>query len=118
MRSFILSIFLVLVSVSVLWAAPFLVCDEYPSSGVMPDWFNIKINGAAPIQSPAEALANGNRRLHYDVGSYAPGTYHLDVSAVKDYGAEGVAESAYVPFDYVKPAKTSPSQPAHIKLEP
>jgi len=99
------------------WAAPFLVCDSYPTTIVQPDWFTMSINGNTPIQSTAETLSDGSRRLHYDVGTLTPGQYHFEIKAVKDYGAEGVAESAASPFDYTKPAVVAPGVPSGVRIE-
>lgn len=117
-RTLIAFMVIVFGTVSIVCAAPFLVCDPYPTTVTQPDWFNLKINGANPIQSPDQTLPDGSKRLHYDVGPMSPGNYRFEVSAVKDYGVEGTAESAATPFDYEKPVVAAPGKPVGIGLSP
>ena len=97
-------------------AGPFLSCDPYPTTAWQPTEFKITY-GAVTVISPAETMADGSKRLSWDLGQLAPGVYNLNVSAVKTDPIWGNVESTPVPFSFTKPAPgATPPSPAGIKL--
>lgn len=84
-------------------AAPWVICNDYPTSGGVPDYFNVVVDGApVPLQSPAFTVSNTDCKfpnqpwdcctglgvgtcsgviLHYDVSSLALGTHTLSAQA-------------------------------------
>lgn len=93
-------------------AAPFLVCDTYPttSAQAMPTEFVVTISGAAqPIVSPAEAV-QGGVRLHLDLGPLnLTGARTVTAKARNQWGES--ANSA--PFSFTA---GSPAPPGTIGL--
>lgn len=100
------------------FSAPFLVSDFYPASDAanLPSGFTITygtttITGAATIQ----VNAAGDKRVYWDLGPLAPGTYNLSVKATKIDDIWGALESTSVPFVFTKPASTLKS-PVNINI--
>ena len=111
----ILVVSLVLLAGLGVWAkaygSPFLVCDPYPTGGSQPDQFSLVIDGGSAMISPAEVMADGKTRLHYDLAGIATGTHSLSVKAqISLWGLESTA----VPFSFTKPA--SAASPAAFGL--
>jgi len=94
-------------------AAPFVVSDPYPASGVQPDGFAVSVDGGAVVESPAQAVTGGVR-LYYDVSAVSAGTHTLRVKAYKNDAVWGRLESTEAVFTFSRPA--SPSAPAGIGL--
>jgi hypothetical protein len=83
---------------------PYLISDPYPSSGPQPDEFMVTIDGSPPVVSLAQPVADGGKRLHYDVGSVAIGTHNVSVLARKQDPTWGWIESAPSPFVFTRPS--------------
>jgi hypothetical protein len=108
-------VFLIALISSVRADSPYLICDSYLGSDLagLPDEFSISY-GTVTITSPAQVVnpATGDRRLYWDLGPLAPGTYNIQVRAVKNDPNFGRLESDPTLFTFTKPAK--PSAPVHI----
>lgn len=94
-------------------ATPFLVSGTYPTTVVQPDEFVIT-EGATPVVSPAQKLADNSVRVYHDVQGYSAGTHNITVKARKHDPLWGVLESAAVPFAFTRPGQ--PTEPADIGL--
>jgi hypothetical protein len=112
--SYFLSILLVLFSVSVCSAAPFVVSDAYPTNVTQPDGFTVVMDGGAAQDSTAQAVTGGVR-LHFDVGSVSTGTHTMSIKAYKVDANWGRLESAPANFTFTKPA--TPTVPSGVTLE-
>jgi hypothetical protein len=99
-------------------AGPYLVSDYFLASDPdnLPDSFKI-VYGAVTVTGPSviQQSDNGDRRLYWDLGTLAPGTYNLNVSSTKD-SVWGPSESVPVPFTFTKPAQATLKSPANFKL--
>jgi len=111
----LLLILLTILFPSVVFAAPYLVCDPYPSTDVQPTDFELVIDGGSVIISPAVDVTGG-KALKYDIGGVSAGSHTVSVKACKDYDVWGRACSSAVNFTFVKPVVSSPAIPANIKL--
>jgi len=98
-----------------LYAAPFLVCDPYPTTAEQPTDFKIAY-GLVTITVPAETLTDGSKRLHWDLGPLSPGLYNLNVTAVKVDPVWGTTESSPAPFSFTRPAAGIIQGPVNIKV--
>ena len=96
---------------SVAFASPFIVCDPYPVGVSQPDQFILTIDAGSPITSPAETLADGTKRLKYDLAGISTGTHSVTVKARIDLWG---LESTSVPFSLEKPSVAA--SPAGLKL--
>lgn len=97
------------------WAAPFLVCDPYPSTAPQPTEFVITLTGqTTPIIVPAipAVPASAGVYLHWDVGTLPPGSKTVTVQARNANGSS--AASAPFTFTVVAPA---PAVPTGLKLQ-
>jgi hypothetical protein len=96
-------------------ASPFLVCDPYPVGALQPTEFRI-IYGTATVTSAAQTMADGSRRLNWDLGVLVPGTYNVTVTAVAVDPTWGTVESTPAPFTFTKPAQAAITPPANLRL--
>lgn len=113
---FCLSVVFVLLLCVTAQAQPYIVCDEYTTTMVQPEYFKVTLDGAQ-TQSAPETLANGSKRLHFDVGAVSVATHNFVVSAciTDDWtGAEVCSET--VPFVFTRPAARVVSKPSAIGL--
>lgn len=95
-------------------AAPFVVSDPYPASGVQPDGFAVSVDGGAVVESPAQAVTGGVR-MYFDIGGLPAGSHTITVRAYKNYQEPWTRkESDPVNFTFTVPA--APSAPAGIGL--
>ena len=95
------------------FAAPFLVCDPYPSTVAQPTHFILIIDGGSPIRSTPQTTPEGVR-LYYDLATISPGTHTVSVKACAGGELWGEVCSAEVPFVFTRPS--SPSAPRNISL--
>ena len=96
-------------------AAPFLVCDPYPTNadmGLNVTTFVVTGIAANPINVQATINADGTQFLHYDVGPLQNGTYTVTAAAVNGYLKESPAS---VPFTFTIGV---PATPTGIRLSP
>jgi hypothetical protein len=85
-------------------AAPYLICDPYPTSGTQPTEFSLTVDGAATVTSSAQTLTDGSRRLHYDLAGIATGAHTVTYKAVLIDPYWGRLEGpASDPFDFTRP---------------
>jgi hypothetical protein len=98
-------------------AQPFVVCDEYTTTMVQPQYFKVVLDGVQSNSTP-ETLANGAKRLHFDIGSVSVATHNMTVAACK--AGDGVWStevcSEPVPFAFTRPAAVVVSKPSSIGL--
>lgn len=109
-RVFLMAVMLYLLAVIYSEAAPFLVCDPYPSTGWQPTKFLITIDGGAVIESPAFKNPDNSVQLKYDLGSISAGSHSLTVRSADVWGS-----STAVPFSFTKPS-APPTAPANINI--
>lgn len=100
-----------------LFAGPFLVSDNYPTTVTQPTEFEVYMDGSTtPIISPAQTVSGGVR-LHYDVGAVATGNHNVTIKAVRVDVAWGRLTSvSSAPFAFTKPS--TPGVATNIGLEP
>ena len=98
------------------WASPFLVCDPYPTTTVQPTHFNLVIDGGTAFDVAAYKNTDNSVILYYNLSTITNGSHTITVKAVVIDPLWGRAESASVPFAFVKPVVTSPLNPANIRL--
>jgi hypothetical protein len=91
-------------------AAPFLVCDPYPTTGWQPTSFLITIDGGAIITSPAFKNPNNSVQLKYDLSAVSVGAHNVTVRSADVWGS-----SVAVPFTFTRPA-TTPAVPSNINI--
>ena len=89
---------------AVIWAAPFIVCDPYPSTGAQPTYFVVVPDGGAAVSSPPLTQTDGGKILHYDLASIANGQHNYTVAACDTWGC-----TAAVPFSFTKGVLSAPS---------
>ena len=112
-----LFVFLLVLIVRNLSAAPFLVCDPYAANteaGLNVATFIINGLGTTAISSPAVINSDGSQVLHYDLGTalLVNGTkYTISVNAVNGYG--GVSDPATLIF-----TKGVPAPPSNLRISP
>jgi len=63
-------------------AAPFLVCDPYPSTAPQPDSFSCVLDSGAAISIPATKNPDSSVQLHYDLKTLATGAHTAQCAAV------------------------------------
>jgi len=96
-------------------AAPFLVCDSYPTNadmGLNVTTFVVTGVSAGPINVQATINADGTQFLHFDVGSLQNGTYTVTAAAINGYLKESPAS---VPFTFTIGV---PATPTGLRLSP
>lgn len=111
---YLLAALLCLYSVNA-WAAPFVVCDPYPTTVTQPDGFTVILDNGASVDSPAQTVTGG-KRLHHDISGVSSGSHTMRIKAYKNDAVWGRLESDEAVFTFVRPA--SPGKPAGIGLEP
>lgn len=85
-------------------AAPFLVCDPYPTTVTQPTHFNVTIVPLAPFDVPATRNPDNSVYLHYDLASITVGPHTASAKAVIIDPLWGRTESASsVPFVFSRP---------------
>jgi len=85
-------------------AAPYLICDPYPTTGSQPTEFGVTVDGAAAVTSAAQTLTDGSRRLHYDLAGVATGGHSVTYKPVLVDPYWGRLEGpASDPFAFTKP---------------
>ena len=94
----------IILMASISWAAPFVVCDPYPTTVIQPTFFNVIMDGGAPIQSLPEVVTGNAVRLHYDLAALSTGAHTMTVAACNEWGC-----SSTVPFPFTKAVPTVPS---------
>jgi hypothetical protein len=98
MKSIILGIIVVLLSIALASAAPFLVSD--PAASAVGASFEIQEKtGAVIAVKPSQADGS----IRYDLQSLAVGSYDWQIRYVVDNGVWGKAYSAFVPFVFKRP---------------
>lgn len=88
-------------------AAPFLICDAYPSGASQPTFFKVSLDGASEVNTSAYATTGGVM-IHYDVGSVSVGVHSWTVRACIEtdpWGGGGC--SATAPFSSTRHAAGS-----------
>ena len=84
------TLFILFCLVAAAIAAPFLVCDPYPSQTITTlnvTQFIITGLGASPITTNAQVNSNGTQQLHYDLSTLSMGvTYTITATAVNGLG--------------------------------
>jgi hypothetical protein len=98
LKAFILGIVLVMGTVTIVEAAPFLVSD--PAASAVGASFEIQ-DKAGVVIAVKPNQADGS--IRYDLQNVAVGSYTWQIRYVVDYGVWGKAYSAFVPFDFKKP---------------
>jgi hypothetical protein len=98
LKAFILGVFLLLASASLVAATPFLVSD--PAASAVGGSFEIQDKAGVVIAVKANQ-ADGS--IRYDLQNVAVGGYTWQIRYVVDNGVWGKAYSAFVPFDFKKP---------------
>jgi hypothetical protein len=116
MKKILFVICLVLIP-TLLWAAPFLVCDPYAAGANQPTFFKVSLDGGSETNTPAYATTGGVM-VHYDVGSVSIGVHTWTVRACIEtdpWGGGGC--SATAPFSSTRHAVGSgPSIPTGTAL--
>lgn len=100
-------------------AAPFLVSDPYAAPAVVPDYFKVTMDAAAPVNSPAfQVPTTSGYILHHDLAGVTVAQHSVKVSACKAatiWGPEVC--SVEVPFTFTRPgAPVAPPVPSGIGL--
>jgi len=90
------------------------VCDPYLTTATQPTVFELIVDGGTPINSPAQVMTDGSKRLYYDVGYIASGNHTIGVKACVDDLTWGRSCSASVPFTFTRPG--GPAAPANFGL--
>ena len=98
MKSIVMGIVIVLLSVAAASAAPFLLSDAVPSA--IGASFEIQDKAGVVIAVKA-TQADGS--IRYDLQSVAVGSYSWQIRYVADNGVWGKAYTAFVPFDFKRP---------------
>jgi hypothetical protein len=98
MKSIILGIVIVLLSIAPASAAPFLVSD--PVSSAVGASFEIQDKAGVVIVVKG-TQADGS--IRHDLQSIAVGSYSWQIRYVVDNGVWGKAYTAFVPFDFKRP---------------
>lgn len=101
-RLFFLIVFLLIPMI--VWAGPFVVCDPYLSSSPQPTIFIVVMDGGTASDSQPQLLADGSKRLHYDVGLVSAGNHTITVKACLDDPVWGRLCSSESPFSFTRPA--------------
>ncbi len=83
----------------------FLVSAPYTAEKVQPTYFNVIIDGGAPIKSPPVAGA-----LKFDLSGLISGTHTVNVAACNEWGC-----SSMVPFVF---SNIPPEVPTGLVLQP
>jgi len=90
--------------------APFIVCDEYPSGEIQPDYFILSLDNGTAFNSVSQVMPSGGKRLYYDIGAVSNGSHRLTIKAIKTpSGGNAGGESTTVPFDFTKGGPLSPT---------
>ncbi len=85
-------------------AAPFLVCNPYPSTGTQPDYFSVVMDSGTAVQSTPYSVTGGVE-LHYDLSATATGSHTASVAACSNtWGC-----SAATPFTFTKALPAAPA---------
>ena len=91
MRTIFATILFSLFLVSTVFAAPFLVCNPYPTTVSQPDSFVISLDGGTTkITVPAYKNADNSVMVHYDMAGLTQKVYQVTGSA-----CTGILCSAY-----------------------
>ena len=98
-------------------ASPFLSCDPFPATGIVPTHFGVVMDGGAKVDSPAVLDAAGAASCRFDLGGLAAGDHTVTVTSVIINPVWGRAESAATPpFTFTRPSP--PKAPSHITISP
>ena len=112
-----IAIVLLVLFPSLCLAAPFLICDPYPSSVTQPTFFKVSIDGGAEVDSLPQTVTGGVI-LHYDVGNVSVGVHSWTVRAcieTDEWGGGGC--SATSPFSSTRhEVGSGPSVPTGLRL--
>ena len=104
----ILLIALCILIPTTLWAAPFIVCDPYPTTGIQPNEFEFVMDAQSPVYPVPETLGDGSVRLKYDVGGVSVGQHSVLVKACINDPVWGRLCSIASPFDFTRPQAAAP----------
>jgi len=104
MKKLILIVLAILLSSTAVMAAPFLVCDPYPTTVSQPTYFSIVPDGGAAITSIPEVVTGGAVRIHHDLVGVTTGLHNWTVAACNEWGC-----STSVPFVFTKVVPSGPS---------
>jgi hypothetical protein len=105
----LLIVFLLLAAMS--QAAPFLVCDPYPTTVAQPTSFLVTMDGGAQVEVAALKLADNSVRLSYDLTAVAVGNHTVTVVARTVWGDSNASS----PFAFVRPSQSAAS-PQNISI--
>ena len=105
MRKLLFALIFVLAFAGFSQAAPFLICDNYPTTGNQPDTFTVTIDGTN-YGTPAYKNADGSVKLHYDLASLAAGSHTVTAVACSALWGCSAASS---PFPFVKSVPGAPT---------
>lgn len=95
------------------WASPFLVCDPYPTTSPMPDYFLVKIGPAEFVKSIPVDVSNG-KILKYSLANVAIGEHKVEVKACQIDAIWGEVCSDSAVFTFRRPS--APSAPKNVSL--
>jgi hypothetical protein len=102
---------------SICEAAPFLICDVYPSTVIQPTFFKVSLDGGSEVDSSAYATTGGVM-LHHNVGSVSVGVHSWTVRACIEtdpWGGGGC--SATSPFSSTRhEVGSGPTAPTGTRL--
>ena len=73
-----------LLAASPAMAAPFIVADPYPATGVQPDSASFTVNGGSPVACALETVSGGVRPKCDLASITTPGTYTIVVTVTKN----------------------------------
>lgn len=112
MKRLLFALILLLGSTLTLQAAPFLVCDPYPTTVVQPTSFLVVLDGAAPVEVAAFRQADNSVRLSYDLSAVSVGNHTVTVTARNIWGDSNASS----PFAFTRPSQ-NPTAPANLSIK-
>ena len=123
----LLLVALILTVPGIVLAAPFVVSNDYLTSGVVPDRFRVTLDSGSEVLSSPWTGSDGNgvahvNTLHFDVGTVSVGTHTVSAKACKTgdplWGPAEVCSVA-TPFSFPRPsAPVAPLAPTGGTLVP
>jgi len=85
-------------------AAPFLLCDPYPSSGPQPVEFLVTVGTAPPVVVPATRQTDGSVILKWDIAGIGTGAKTVTAKARNAWGES----AASAPFSFTAGTPAAP----------
>jgi len=113
MKRFILAVSFFLLAIglmaTVCSAAPYIVCNPYPSTATVPDYFSVVVDGGTAVQSTPYAVTGGVE-LHFDVAGLSSGSHTINVSACSNTtSTQAGGCSTATPFTFSKVTPVVPT---------